>query len=189
MRRKLLASLTAALLFAGTVAASGPETAKVQKAAAQGPVKPQASVQPAAAQTRKSEPKASKSAAAPLKKASIKKSARNRRRHRQVGLASWYGKKFQGHMTASGEPYNMYRLTAAHKELPLGSLIKVTNLRNGKWVIVRVNDRGPYVGNRIVDLSYGAAEILDMRPYGVQKVSLELVSPEPVVAGLAPGSE
>jgi rare lipoprotein A len=189
MRRKLLASLTAALLLAGTVAASGPETAKVQKAAAQGPVKPQASAKSASTKAQKTEPKTQNSSAAASKKANAKKQARSRRKHRQVGLASWYGKKFQGHMTASGEPYNMYRLTAAHKELPLGSLIKVTNLRNGKWVIVRVNDRGPYVGNRIVDLSYGAAEILDMRPYGVQKVELELVSPEPVVAGLASNLE
>ena len=181
MRRKLLASLTAILLCAAMAAASGPETTKVpKKVVAQGPAEQHPPKKPGI------EPKKAKNQAKPAVRNAPagKKHARVTRKHPQVGLASWYGKQFQGHPTASGEPYNMYRLTAAHKHLPLGSLIKVTNLRNGKWVIVRINDRGPYVGDRIIDLSYGAAEILDMKPYGVQKVELELVSPEPAVAGL-----
>lgn len=95
----------------------------------------------------------------------------------QVGSASWYGKKFHGKTTASGEDFDMFDLTAAHRQLPLGSLVKVTNMRNGKWVVVRVNDRGPYVGHRIMDLSYGAARMLDFRK-GVERVRLDLVEPE-----------
>jgi len=75
----------------------------------------------------------------------------------QIGNASWYGKQFHGRTTASGEDFDMFELTAAHRLLPLGTFVKVTNLRNGKWIVVRVNDRGPYVGNRIMDLSYSAA--------------------------------
>ena len=75
----------------------------------------------------------------------------------QIGTASWYGENFDGKPTASGEPYEMYDMTAAHLTLPLGSYVRVTNLRNGKAVVVRVNDRGPIVPGRIIDLSYGAA--------------------------------
>lgn len=95
-----------------------------------------------------------------------------------VGPASWYGKAFHGRTTASGEPYDMFQLTAAHKTLPLGTYLKVTNLKNGKWVIVRVNDRGPYVGDRIVDVSYAASQMLDFRSKGVQKVKLEVLEPQ-----------
>src|SRR5438132_8201796 len=77
----------------------------------------------------------------------------------QVGNASWYGKSFHGRSTASGEDFDMFELTAAHRQLPLGCLIKVTNLHNGKWVIVRVNDRGPFVKNRIIDLKIGRAHV------------------------------
>ena len=97
----------------------------------------------------------------------------------QVGSASWYGKKFHGKETASGDDFNMFELTAAHRQLPLGTYVKVTNLRNGKWVIVRINDRGPYVGRRIMDLSYGAARMLDFHA-GVEKVRLDLVQSETV---------
>ena len=96
----------------------------------------------------------------------------------QVGAASWYGKGFQGRPTASGEPYDMYQYTAASKSLPLGTWVKVTNLRNGKWLIVKVNDRGPYVGNRIMDVSYSAAKMLDFKAQGLAKVKLEIVEPE-----------
>jgi rare lipoprotein A len=99
----------------------------------------------------------------------------------QVGNASWYGKKFHGKTTASGEDFDMFELTAAHRQLPLGSFVKVTNLRNGKWIIVRVNDRGPYVGRRIMDLSYGAARMLDFHA-GVEKVRLDIVESEPLAA-------
>jgi rare lipoprotein A len=100
-----------------------------------------------------------------------------------VGLASWYGKQFHGRTTASGEDFDMFELTAAHKKLPLGTYVKVTNLRNGKWVIVRVNDRGPYVGTRIMDLSYSAARMLNFRD-GVEKVRIDLIDP-PTVASAA----
>ncbi len=99
----------------------------------------------------------------------------------QVGRASWYGKQFQGRETASGEPYNMFQFTAAHRQLPLGSWVRVTNLHNGRWVIVRINDRGPVPSNRILDLSYGAAQMLGLRAMGVAKVRLDLL-PEQTVA-------
>src|SRR6202046_2590150 len=93
----------------------------------------------------------------------------------QVGTASWYGEDFDGKPTASGEPYDMYDMTAAHLTLPLGSYVRVTNLRNGKAVVVRVNDRGPIVPGRIIDLSYGAAQALQFKQRGLQKVRLDLV--------------
>ena len=95
----------------------------------------------------------------------------------QVGTASWYGETFQGKPTASGEPYEMYDMTAAHLKLPMGSYVKVTNLRNGKSVVVRVNDRGPVVPGRIIDLSYGAAQALQFKHRGLQQVRLDLVNP------------
>ena len=99
----------------------------------------------------------------------------------QIGSASWYGKKFHGKETASGDDFNMFELTAAHRQLPLGTYVKVTNLHNGKWIIVRINDRGPYVGHRIMDLSYGAARMLDFHK-GVEKVRLDLVESETVAS-------
>lgn len=99
----------------------------------------------------------------------------------QIGNASWYGKKFHGRTTASGEDFDMFELTAAHRQLPLGTYVKVTNLRNGKWVIVRVNDRGPYIRGRIMDLSYGAARMLDFHA-GVEKVRLDVIQPEAVAS-------
>lgn len=92
----------------------------------------------------------------------------------QVGTASWYGDYFQGKPTASGEPYNMRDFTAAHPTLPLGTLVKVTNLRNGKVVVVRINDRGPVVDGRIIDVSYNAARALGFKERGLQKVRLDL---------------
>jgi rare lipoprotein A len=99
----------------------------------------------------------------------------------QVGVASWYGKYFDGKPTASGEPYDMNDLTAAHPSLPLGTFVKVTNLRNGRSVVVRVNDRGPVVDGRIIDLSYNAAKVIEMKGRGVQRVRLDLV-PTQIVA-------
>ncbi|RME35133.1 MAG: septal ring lytic transglycosylase RlpA family protein, partial [Deltaproteobacteria bacterium] len=80
----------------------------------------------------------------------------------EQGTASWYGPKFHGRKTSNGETFDMYALTAAHKTLPLGVSVRVTNLRNGRQVVVRVNDRGPFVAGRIIDLSYAAAKELDM---------------------------
>src|SRR6059036_1407950 len=96
----------------------------------------------------------------------------------QVGTASWYGDYFQGKPTASGEPYNMYDLTAAHPTLPLGSFVRVTNLRNGRSVVVKVNDRGPIVPGRIIDVSYSTARVLQFKAQGLQRVRLDLVQPK-----------
>ncbi len=98
-----------------------------------------------------------------------------RKSHRgfvQVGIASWYGPGFHGKRTASGEIYNMYKLTAAHKTLPLGTYVRVINLENGKEVVVKVNDRGPFVPGRIIDLSYAAARKIGMLRKGTAKVKI-----------------
>ena len=95
----------------------------------------------------------------------------------QIGTASWYGEDFVGKPTASGEDYDMYDMTAAHPTLPLGSYVRVTNLRNGRAVVVKVNDRGPIVPNRIIDLSFGAAQALQFEQRGLQRVRLDLVKP------------
>ena len=95
----------------------------------------------------------------------------------QVGTASWYGEYFVGKPTASGEDFDMYDMTAAHPTLPLGSYVRVTNLRNGRAVVVKVNDRGPIVPGRIIDLSYGAAQVLQFENRGLQKVRLDIVKP------------
>jgi rare lipoprotein A len=92
----------------------------------------------------------------------------------QIGTASWYGEQFQGKQTASGEPFDMRALTAAHPRLPLGTLVKVTNLKNGKVVVVRINDRGPVVDGRIIDVSSSAAHALGFKERGVQTVRLDL---------------
>ncbi|HET6512075.1 MAG TPA: septal ring lytic transglycosylase RlpA family protein [Candidatus Kapabacteria bacterium] len=96
--------------------------------------------------------------------------------HKQVGKASWYGKPFHNRKTASGKRYNMYAPMAAHRTLPFGTLCKVTNLSNGKTCIVEIADRGPYVGNRIIDLSYAAANELDFASNGIANVQLDVIS-------------
>lgn len=93
----------------------------------------------------------------------------------EEGIASWYGKDFHGKTTSNGEVYNMYGMTAAHKVLPFGTQLRVTNLDNGKSIMVRVNDRGPFVANRIIDLTKSGAEQLDMIGPGTAKVRLESV--------------
>ncbi len=93
------------------------------------------------------------------------------------GEASWYGRKFQGYMTSSMEPYDVYKFTAASKVLPLPSYARVTNLDNGKSVIVRVNDRGPFVPGRIIDLSYAAAVRIGIWPKGTGRVEVEAIVP------------
>ncbi len=93
----------------------------------------------------------------------------------QRGLASWYGSKFHGKPTASGEIYDMYGLSAAHRELPLGTRISVKNLDNGRSVKVRVNDRGPFVRGRVLDLSYGAAQKLGMVEVGLARVEIHVL--------------
>lgn len=106
------------------------------------------------------------------------KSARG---YRKTGTASWYGKKFHGRRTSSGEPYDMFAMTAAHPVLPLPSFVRVTNLDNGRSVVVKVNDRGPFLHGRVIDLSYAAAHRLGITARGTGRVrvtSLEAESPE-----------
>jgi peptidoglycan lytic transglycosylase len=93
----------------------------------------------------------------------------------EKGDGCWYGEKFHGRSTASGEPFDMYALTAAHKSLPFGTKVKVRNRNNSRSVVVRINDRGPFVRGRIIDLSYGAAKKLDMIAAGVVPVTIEVV--------------
>lgn len=96
--------------------------------------------------------------------------------YRERGVASWYGKKFHGNLTSSREKYDMYAMTAAHKTLPLPTYVRVRNLRNNKTIVVRVNDRGPFVSNRIIDLSYAAALKLDMVRDGTSLVEVTAIS-------------
>lgn len=91
------------------------------------------------------------------------------------GKSSYYGSKFHGRKTANGETFDMYKLSAAHRELPFETLIKVTNTKNNKSVTVHVNDRGPFVAGRILDLSYGAAKKIDMLNDGVAEVTIEIL--------------
>ncbi len=147
MRRRIAHGLAIAFLIVGLGAAQGPNISEAKPA-------PSSSVQ-ARSDVRKQVGKTK-----PF----------------QVGTASWYGENFEGKPTASGEPYEMYDMTAAHLTLPIGSYVRVTNLHNGKAVVVRVNDRGPVVPGRIIDLSYGAAQALQFRHSGLQRVRLDLVN-------------
>ncbi|GLS26914.1 endolytic peptidoglycan transglycosylase RlpA [Marinibactrum halimedae] len=97
--------------------------------------------------------------------------------YRERGIASWYGRKFHGHQTSSGEIYNMYGMTAAHKSLPLPSYVEVTNLDNGRKVIVRVNDRGPFHKGRIIDVTYSAAKKLGFVNKGTARVEVVAIDP------------
>ena len=100
--------------------------------------------------------------------------------YREEGLASWYGDDFHGRLTANGEVFDMASLTAAHPTLPMPSYARVTNLSNGKSLIVRVNDRGPYHGNRLIDVSNKAAELLEFKGNGVARVRVEYVARAPL---------
>lgn len=103
--------------------------------------------------------------------------------YNEVGVASWYGDAFHGRPTATGEIYDMNGLSAAHTTLPLPSLAEVTNLATGESVVVRVNDRGPFVGDRIIDLSRGAADALGVRSQGLAEVRVRWLGPAPVGGG------
>ncbi|MGZ5087205.1 MAG: septal ring lytic transglycosylase RlpA family protein [Usitatibacter sp.] len=94
---------------------------------------------------------------------------------RQRGIASWYGRKFHGQKTASGEPYDMFAMTAAHPTFPIPSYARVTNLKTGQWVVVRINDRGPFHSNRVIDLSYAAAARIGLASAGSGMVEVERV--------------
>ena len=100
----------------------------------------------------------------------------------QIGMASWYGGKFHGRITTNGERYNMYKITAAHRTLPFGTLVRATNLKNDKSVIVRINDRGPWIPDRVIDLSYGAAKKIEMTEDGVARVRLDIINEQSGIA-------
>jgi rare lipoprotein A len=148
MRRRTAHGLMTALLVVGLGAAQGPNNSEASSAS----TSPNQTKPVVRKQTGKTQPY-------------------------QVGTASWYGEYFEGKPTASGEDYDMYDMTAAHPTLPLGSYVRVTNLHNGRAVVVKVNDRGPIVPGRIIDLSYGAAQVLQFEHKGLQKVRLDLVKP------------
>lgn len=93
----------------------------------------------------------------------------------ETGVASFYGGRWNGRRTASGEIFNTSKLTAAHKTLPFGSKVKVTNLSNGKYVVVRINDRGPFIKGRVIDLSYAAFSVIESVNKGITKVKLEIL--------------
>jgi len=101
----------------------------------------------------------------------------------EEGYASWYGKKFHGRPTASGEPYNMYAITAAHRTLPMNTYVRVLNLENGREVVVRISDRGPFAKKRIIDLSYGAARKVGLIGQGTAKVRIEALGEARLGAG------
>lgn len=112
--------------------------------------------------------------------------------YREAGIASWYGMKFHGHLTSNGEVYDMFEMTAAHKSLPLPTFARVTNLDNGRSVIVRINDRGPFHDDRLIDLSYAAAYRLDILQKGTGRVKVEAITPRPeahMLASAAPVSQ
>lgn len=90
-------------------------------------------------------------------------------------MASWYGRQFHGRLTANGERFNMHEMTAAHRTLPLNCVIRVTNKTNGKSVVLRVNDRGPFSGNRVLDVSYGASKALGFTDNGLTNVKIEVL--------------
>jgi rare lipoprotein A len=102
--------------------------------------------------------------------------------YRQRGIASWYGRKFHGQKTSSGEPYDMFAMTAAHPTLPIPCYVRVSNPRNGRWVIVRVNDRGPFLHQRLIDLSYTAAYKLGYVNDGSAEVEVEKLTPDLIAA-------
>ena len=103
--------------------------------------------------------------------------------YEEICIASWYGPGFHGNKSASGERYNMYDFTAAHKILPIGTYVLVTNLENGRQVVVRINDRGPFVDNRCIDLSYSAAKALGIIGKGLAKVKIVALSEGKIVDG------
>lgn len=110
------------------------------------------------------------------------------RAYRERGIGSWYGKKYHGQKTSSGEIYNMYQMTAAHPTLPIPSYVRVRNLKNGRQVIVRVNDRGPFLSNRVIDLSYVAAYKLDYLGSGSAELEVERITNDEIRGMLAAGT-
>ena len=110
-----------------------------------------------------------------FKQKKTKKEIVNRNKMEYKGVSSWYGKDFHGNLTANGEVYDMYGITAAHKEFPLNTWARVTNLDNDKSIILRINDRGPYIDGRILDCSYGAAKKLGFLEQGTANVKINII--------------
>lgn len=104
---------------------------------------------------------------------------------REEGIASWYGPDFHGGTTSNGERYNMYAMTAAHKTLPMNTMVRVTNKRNGRSVVVRINDRGPFVSGRIIDLSYAAGKRIGIDRTGTAPVELQVLGFDSLIASVA----
>ena len=171
MRRVLTSLLLAAFLAAATLAAPAPSPGESNDS--RGPQKAQTGL--AGAQDPVHQSKSAPKSHVHNKKAPAKPY--------QVGKASWYGERFDGRTTASGETYDMFQFTAAHRTLPLGTVLRVTNLHNGRSVLVRVNDRGPMVEGRIIDLSYGAAQMLQARD--IERVRLDIMNPDKVTLARA----
>lgn len=133
-------------------------------------------------QTREKRSKGQQKAKLKLKGQSLdlgKRSSSQKLARKQTGKASWYGKQFHNKRTASGKRFNTYTMMAAHRTLPFGTLVKVTNLTNGKTCIVEIADRGPFIHNRIIDLSYAAAHELEFTSKGVAEVQLEVITNVP----------
>jgi rare lipoprotein A len=128
-------------------------------------------VQPAPANSQPTNPASAK----PQPKPKTTQAAKTSSRPRKQGMASWYGPGFHGRRTASGETFNSGALTAAHRYLPFGTKVRVTNVRNGRSVVVRINDRGPFTGGRVIDLSKGAAAVIGVFQSGVAPVVLEIL--------------
>lgn len=139
-----------------------------------------AAIPPYGAQTAEAEPAEPKRAAAPKRQATAAPNLLDKKlSYAAIGMASWYGPGFHGRRTANGEIYNMHSLTAAHRSLPLPSTVRVTNLANNRSLTLRVNDRGPFAGNRLIDLSAQSAKLLGFYDRGLAKVKVELVGGTP----------
>jgi rare lipoprotein A len=117
------------------------------------------------------------------------KTLEDHRGYRETGIASWYGSKFHGRRTSSGEPYDMFAMTAAHKSLPLPSYARVTNLKNGRSVVLKINDRGPFHDNRLIDLSYTAAWKLGIVDEGTGLVEVTTLDPKTPAAKMQPETD
>lgn len=104
----------------------------------------------------------------------------------QTGIASWYGRDFHGKRTANGEIYDMYKLTAAHRTLPFNTFVEVENLENNQKIIVRINDRGPFVNDRIIDLSFKAAQEIEMEDQGTARVAIKVIKPAEQIPRMGP---
>lgn len=186
----LTLALTAPMITPATATAASPKAEKNTLVAKQSDKKSSVAraTKGTAEKKRTSSSKSRKKASKPNKAKSVEQTRstdsrdvwlqRSRESELMTGMASWYGNKFHGNATASGLNYDMYTFTAAHRTLPIGTVVRVTDQANGKSVMVCITDRGPFIRGRIIDLSYAAAHQLDLGTRGVGKVGLEVVSDE-----------